>query len=267
MFIADYHTHSNFSSDSDTPLEENIKKAVSLGLKEIACTDHIDYDYPDPEYPFLFEYEPYIKEIDRLKKKYTEIKIKTGVEIGIQPHVIDKINNLVSNNYFDFVIASTHVAQDGLDLCANEFFEGKSKHQAFTDYFEEVLSNVKNYDFFNVYGHIDFINRYGSYEDKTMDYYEFKSLTDEILKTIISKGKGIEINTSGYRYGLGHPHPQFELIKRYKELGGEIITVGSDAHKPEQITFKFDKAYEMLKEAGFKYITLFTDRKPEFVKF
>ncbi|MCI1931048.1 MAG: histidinol-phosphatase HisJ family protein, partial [Clostridia bacterium] len=150
---------------------------------------------------------------------------------------------------------------------ANEFFEGKSKHQAYTDYFEEVLSNVKNYDFFNVYGHIDFINRYGSYEDKTMDYYEFKSLTDEILKTIISKGKGIEINTSGYRYGLGHPHPQFELIKRYKELGGEIITVGSDAHKPEQITFKFDKAYEMLKEAGFKYITLFTDRKPEFVKF
>lgn len=267
MYIADYHTHSNFSSDSDTPLEENIKKAVSLGLKEIACTDHIDYDYPDPEFSFLFDYIPYKKEIDRLKEKYSGIKIKTGVEIGIQPHVIDKINNLIMQNYFDFIIASTHVTQDKYDLCTNDFFEGKSKHQAYTDYFEEVLSNVKNYDFFSVYGHIDFINRYGNYEDKTMDYNEFKSITDEILKIIISKGKGIEVNTSGYRYGLGHPHPQFELIKRYKELGGEIITVGSDAHKPEQITLKFDKAYELLKEAGFKYITLFNDRKPEFVKF
>ena len=86
------------------------------------------------------------------------------------------------------------------------------------------------------------------------------------MKTLIEKGKGIEINTSGYRYGLGHTHPQFELVKRYKELGGEIITVGSDAHVPEDISKDFDKAYKMLEEAGFKYLTLFTDKKPEFVK-
>jgi len=268
MFIADYHTHSSFSSDSDTPLEENIKKAVFLGLKEIACTDHIDYDYPDPEFPFLFDYTPYRKEIDRLKEKYNgKIKIKIGVEIGIQPHVTDKIKALTSSNYYDFIIASTHVAGDKYDLCTNEFFEGKTKHEAYTDYFLEVLENVKKYDFYNVYGHIDFINRYGNYADKTMNYDEFKDITDEILKEIIARGKGIEVNTSGYRYGLGQPHPGFELIKRYKELGGYIITVGSDAHKPEQLTLKFDSAYKLLREAGFDKITLFTNRKPEFVRF
>ena len=69
MFIADYHTHSDFSSDSSTPLEENIKKAVDLGLREIAVTDHIDFDYPDPDFPFVFDYAPYRAEIERLKEK------------------------------------------------------------------------------------------------------------------------------------------------------------------------------------------------------
>ena len=265
MFIADYHTHSDFSSDSSTPLEENIKKAVDLGLREIAVTDHIDFDYPDPDFPFVFDYAPYRAEIERLKEKYSrKIKIKTGVEVGVQPHVLKEIDELMKNHY-DFVIASSHVV-DKCDLCTNDFFEGKTKFMAYLGYFADVLNNVKTCDFFSVYGHIDFINRYGNYADKKMVYGDYKFITDEILKTLIEKGKGIEINTSGYRYGLGHTHPQFELVKRYKELGGEIITVGSDAHVPEDISKDFDKAYQMLEEAGFKYLTLFTDKKPEFVK-
>ena len=99
-----------------------------------------------------------------------------------------------------------------------------------------------------------------------MDYNEFKPITDKILKALIEKEKGIEINTSGFKYGLNHTHPQFPIVKRYKELGGKIITVGSDAHRPEQITFKFDVAYRMLKEAGFDEISLFREKKPIFVK-
>lgn len=267
MFIADYHTHSNYSSDSDTPMEENIKAAVELGLREIAATDHIDFDYPDPDFPFLFDYEPYSKEIDVLREKYSgKIKIVKGVEIGIQPHVTGQITELVNKNQYDFIIGSTHVVCDGYDLCMNDFFEGKTKHEAYWKYFEEVLHNVETYDFFNVYGHIDFINRYGNYSDKTMNYEEFKPLTDKILKVLAEKNKGIEINTSGFRYGLGHTHPQFPIVKRFKELGGRIITVGSDAHRPEQIAFRFDTAYEMLREAGFDQIALFRNKKPEFIK-
>ncbi len=178
--------------------------------------------------------------------------------------MLKEIDELMKNHY-DFVIASSHVV-DKCDLCTNDFFEGKTKFMAYLGYFADVLNNVKTCDFFSVYGHIDFINRYGNYADKKMVYGDYKFITDEILKTLIEKGKGIEINTSGYRYGLGHTHPQFELVKRYKELGGEIITVGSDAHVPEDIAKDFDKAYKMLEEAGFKYLTLFTDKKPEFVK-
>ncbi len=265
MFIADYHTHSSFSSDSKTPLEENIKKAVELGLSEIAVTDHIDFDYPDPDYPFLFDYTPYRNEIERLKEKYKgKITIRTGVEIGVQPHVLNEIEEFLKND-FDFVIASSHVVNK-CDLCTNDLFEGKTKFMAYLAYFADVLNNVKTCDFFNVYGHIDFINRYGNYEDKKMIYSDYKFITDEILKTLIEKGKGIEINTSGFRYGLGHTHPQFELVKRYKELGGEIITVGSDAHLPKDICADFDKAYDMLREAGFEYLTLFCGKRAKFVK-
>ena len=142
MFIADYHTHSDFSSDSSTPLEENIKKAIDLGLREIAVTDHIDFDYPDPDFPFVFDYAPYKAEIERLKEKYSgKIKIKTGVEVGVQPHVLKELDGLRKIHY-DFVIASSHVV-DKCDLCTNDFFEGKTKFMAYLGYFADVLNNVK----------------------------------------------------------------------------------------------------------------------------
>lgn len=266
MFFADYHTHSNFSSDSTTPMEQNIQRAIELGLQEIAVTDHIDFDYPDLNFPFMFNYDEYRKHVDFLKEKYGHcIKIILGVEIGIQPHVYSLINNLVHSNHYDFIIGSTHCI-DKFDLCTNQFFEGKTKHDSYVGYFKEVLYNIENCPIFNVYGHVDFINRYGNFADKTMNYEEFAFITDEILKALIKKEKGIEINTSGFRYGLGHTHPQLPLVKRYRQLGGEIITVGSDAHIPGDITRDFHIAYQMLKSAGFKYITTFENQKPSFVK-
>lgn len=266
MFYADYHTHSGFSSDSNTPMERNVEQAIALGLKEIAVTDHIDFDYPDLNYPFMFNYNDYLRRVNDIRARYSEIiKIVLGVEIGLQPHVYDEIRNFVETNQFDFIIGSTHCVEKN-DLCTDDFFKGKTKHEAFYRYFEDVLNNIKNCPIFSVYGHIDFINRYGSYSNNEMDYEEFKPITDEILKELISKGKGIEINTSGFRYGLSHTHPQLPLVKRYKELGGEIITVGSDAHIPSDITRDFNTAYEMLREAGFNYITTFDNLKPTFVK-
>ena len=106
MFIADYHTHSSYSSDSNTPMEDNIKKAIEFGLKEIAVTDHIDYDYPDLNYPFVFDYKPYRDEIESLKDKYKgKISIKVGVEVGVQPHVHGLIDELMKNHY-DFVVVN-----------------------------------------------------------------------------------------------------------------------------------------------------------------
>lgn len=266
MFIADYHTHCSYSSDSEAPMECMIKKAIELGLKEIAFTDHLDYNYPDIAFSFLINYNDYSKTFFELKEKYkNKIKILFGVEIGLQPNIKKQIDNFCSNMELDFIIASTHVV-DRLDLYNGDFFCNKTQTQAYTRYFEDVLNNINIHDNFNVYGHLDYINRYGNYTNKKLNYIDYNNIIDEILKALLAKNKGIEINTSGYRYNLNQTHPQLSILKRYKELGGEIITIGSDAHKTNDIASKFDVAYLMLKQVGFKYITLFDKQKPMFVE-
>jgi len=267
MFIADYHMHTDFSSDSSTSMEDMVKQAIKLGLKEIALTDHVDYDYPDEKFPFIIDYNKYQKVFSELQQKYqNNISLILGVEVGLQPHLVDKIRDFCNSVKFDFIIASSHVV-DRLDLYNGDFFKGKEKQKAYTRYFEGVYENIKLHNNFNVYGHLDYVNRYGDYTDKTLNYIDYKDLIDNILKLLISKGKGIEINTSGYRYKLNCTHPQLPILKRYKQLGGEIITVGSDAHDTNNIALHFEDAYKLLEEAGFKYITLFKNQKPQFVKY
>ena len=260
MFYADYHTHSSFSTDSETPMEENIKAAIGLGMKEIAVTDHIDFDFPDPAWPFLFDYAPYRAEVERLRGIYgSQISILLGVELGLQRHVYGEIDQFLKDNQFDFVIGSSHCV-DQCDLCAPDFFVGKTKEEAYEAYFEDVLYHVEHCPVFNVYGHIDFISRYGGYEDKTLSYAQYAPVLDNIFRALIAQGKGLEINTSGFRYGLNRTHPQVDLLKRYYELGGRILTVGSDAHKPEDIGADFAVAYELMKEVGFADVTRLQNR-------
>ena len=129
-----------------------------------------------------------------------------------------------------------------------------------------MLNNVKTCDFFNVYGHIDYVVRYSPNKDFNYKVFDYCDIINEILKNLIHNGKGIEINTSGYRSGLSNPNPNTEIIKMYRELGGEIITIGSDAHRPQDIAYNFNKVVEILKGCGFKYYTEFKNRKPEFIK-
>ena len=122
------------------------------------------------------------------------------------------------------------------------------------------------FDDVDVYGHIDYVVRYGPNKDKYYSYEDYSDVIDTALSMCIEHGVGIELNTGGLAYGLKHPNPREDVIKRYRELGGEIITVGADAHKPERIAYEFSKAGEILKQCGFKYYTVFKDRKPEFIK-
>lgn len=265
MFYADYHMHTTFSSDSDAPMKSMIEKAIQCQLKEIAITDHLDLQYPSTEFPFTLDTANYIKAIHAYQKEYqNQITIRLGVELGLWPSLSHEYAAFVQENPFDFVIGSIHCV-DGLELYGNEFFKGKTKEEAFGQYFDTVLWTAKNNDFFDVYGHIDYIDRYSRYDNNTIDYAYFQDIIDEILKTLIEKGKGIEINTSGYKYGLGHAHPAMPMLKRYRELGGEILTIGSDAHDPRYITNAFSESYRMAREAGFKSLTVFEKHKPTFI--
>lgn len=263
MFKIDYHLHTNYSSDSDADMEDMILSAISKNIDEIAITDHVDYHekYEPPHYDDLIE------KFNLMKEKYkSEINMILGVEIGLESGLSDTINKFAANYDFDFIIGSSHTVC-GKDLYFDDFFGDMDKKTAYNLYFTEMLKNIKAIDRFCVYGHLDFISRYGKYNDNTLNYYDFCDIIDEILKTLIDRNKGIEINTSGFRYGINNTYPQYSILKRFKDLGGEIVTIGSDAHSPDYVASNFKKAYDMLEKAGFEYITRFKDLKPIFTPF
>ena len=262
MYNIDYHTHTNFCVDSDAPMEDMIQKAVALGITEMAITDHVDYLYPAAPYPHQIDYDAYMVTFNRLRDMYADrIRLVFGVEIGMGAHLADTVRAFVSRYPFEFIIGSIHDVQ-GEEFHLPPYWEGRTKQAGYARYFEEFLASVRNIDEFCVIGHLDYIMRYCPYEDSVLTYGDYRDIIDEILKTVIAKGKGIEINTSGFRYKLDTIHPSLEILKRYKALGGEIVTIGSDAHFPHYIMERFDVAYAALREAGFKAIAVYRDRKP-----
>jgi len=266
----DFHMHSFFSGDSQAPMEDMIKQAISLGFSHICFTEHLDLDFPvtelDPAGKFEVNVDSYLYELLRCRQKYeTQIKIGFGIEMGLQPHLADRHQEYITNYPFDFVIGSSHLCH-GKDPYYAPFYENRSEDEAYEEYFVSILENIQAFSGFDVYGHLDYVVRYGPNADKYYSYAKYQDLFDSILKTLIEKGKGIEINTGGLKKGLKDLHPCRDILKRYKELGGEIITIGSDAHDPSRIGADFERAKETLVESGFRYYTIFTNRKAEFFK-
>ena len=261
----DQHMHCNFSGDSDALPEDMIKAGIAHGLSGICFTDHLDYDYPEEPNIFLLDFDNYFKVLSDLREKYADkISVNIGIELGLQIQAAGQ-NLTVAEKYpFDFIIGSSHVVNH-MDPYYPEFFAGRDEDAAYMEYFESVLENINSDVDFDVYGHIDYVVRYGPNKNAFYTYEKFKDIIDEILTQLISKGKGIEVNTGGFKYGLGHPNPTEDIIKRYRELGGEIITMGADAHVPEYVAYEFDKTAQIIKNCGFKYYTVFKNRKAEFI--
>lgn len=266
MILSDYHMHSSFSDDSEATMASMIKRSIELGFHTICFTDHMDLDFPiEFGGGFVFNTDIYTKHIKKLKDQYADqINILCGVEYGLRPYLKEQFATLTKKNDFDFIIGSSHLVGN-IDPYQKAFWEGITEEQGIIKYLESIYANVQTFEDYDVYGHIDYAIRYAPNQNHNYSYIKYADLIDEIFKTIIHKGKGIEVNTAGYKYGLGHPHPQTDVLKRYKELGGEIITIGSDAHKPEHIGYDFKKVEELLKSLGFEYYTIFEKRQPQFI--
>ena len=266
MIICDFHNHTNFSADSKSSPESMLEGAIRLGLSYLCMTDHMDLDFPYPEYDFTFSVADYFKKHDELRQRCGDkITLLTGIELGLQPGLHQELTKLLSENPFDFVIGSTHIV-DRMDPYFPEYWNHKEESAGILRYFETILENVADFDDIDVYGHIDYIVRYAPSKASNYSYHKYKEILDEILKTLVSKNIGLECNTAGFKYGLGFPNPHMDILKRYRELGGEIITVGSDGHVPEHLAYDFHKVPELLKACGFEYYTMFKKRQPEFIK-
>lgn len=267
---ADFHMHSSFSGDSDTPMEDMILKAIDLGLTHICFTEHNDFDFPVceeiPEGTFEVNADAYLYDLLKYRTKYQDkIQILFGIELGLQPQITRQNAIFAKSHDYDFIIGSSHICNKK-DPYYPEFYEGRSEESAYREYFESILENIKKFSNFDVYGHLDYVVRYGPNKDKYYTFENYQDILDPILKLLIEKGKGIELNTGGLHNDLKDFNPNRAILKRYKELGGEIITIGSDAHTPGDIAGDFQKADDVLRECGFQYYTIFQNRLPEFRK-
>lgn len=263
----DCHMHSSFSADSDASMEDMIQKAVQLGLEGICFTEHLDPDYPPtPEdLNFSLDIPAYSSTLSALKEKYqNQLQICFGIEIGLQPHLDAFFRGLLDSFPFDFVIGSSHIVH-GFDPYYPDFFRNRRESECYMEYFESILENLAAFSAMDVYGHIDYVVRYGPNQNREYSYGRYQDILDEILRTLISREVGIELNTGGFHYGLGEPNPCSAIIRRYRKLGGEIITIGADAHKPDNIAHSFEKARDILLDCGFRYYTVFKNRVPEFL--
>lgn len=262
--LSDCHMHTRYSVDSDAEPEKMIQSAAARGLKTICFTDHEDIGLFNEGKEWVIDTKAYFEELGILKQRYAgQIDVRIGIEMGLQPHLGESIREYIRSYPFDFVIGSVHVI-GGKDPYYPDFFEGKSDEEAYARTFEETLEDIRVSSDFDVLGHLDYVVRYGKNREKEYSYEKFSDKIDAVLCCLIEKGKGIELNTAGLKYGLPFAHPCPKILKRYRELGGEIVTVGSDAHRPEHIAYDFDKVNTILKDSGFKYYTEFKERKPIF---
>lgn len=274
MVYADYHVHSDYSDDSWYLMEDVVKDAIQMGLKGICFTDHVDYGVkpdwkPDEEFQAgkntevkNVHYEFYFSELDKLSRKYAnKITIKKGLEFGMQTHTIPQFEKLYQTHDFDFILLSVHQIGNK-EFWTGEFQKGHTHQESYDKYYDEMYQLVTSYKDYSVLAHMDLVRRY---LDKEVDMFEYsKDKVEQILRMVIEDNKGIEINTSSFRYGINGLTPSIEILKLYHDLGGTIITIGSDSHKPEHLGFHINESKKLLKDIGFKHFCTFDKMNPIF---
>lgn len=272
--LCDYHVHTAFSDDSEYPMEQVVADAVGLGLDELCFTDHVDYGikvdwdsgteivWRDGQPLANVDYPKYLAAIAVLREKYGDkITLKTGLEFGVQVHTIPQFHALFQKYPLDFVILSVHQVEDK-EFWTQEFQEGRTQREYNERYYQELLDLTKTYQEYSVLGHLDLIVRYD--EQGVYPFEKVKPMVAEILRNVIQNGKGIELNTSFHRYGLSDSTPSRAILELYRDLGGRILTVGSDSHKPEHLGAYIREGQALLKELGFREICTFEKMEPSF---
>ena len=256
--IYDMHTHSNNSFDSKSTIIDMCKSAIKNNITDIAFTEHFSMDNNKKTYGHI-NFCKYNEDIKEAKNLFGDkLNIYTGLEI-CEPHENpNELKSHLCNLNFDFILGSVHNIENvGHRALCNKF----DKYTVYNMYFEEVLKLVSIGDF-DIAAHLDLMNRYAFNTLGNYNFYDYFDILKTILNKLIYRGIGIEINTSGLRNSLNDIHPKVEILKLYKSLGGEIITIGSDAHKPSDVGANCKESLDLLKNLDYKYIFTFKNRKP-----
>lgn len=260
MIKRDYHTHS-ISPDANRSMEEMCRGALLKGIREIVFTDHYEfYEHGNGNGYFHEEYlNRYFREIEECEEKFrSRLLIKRGMEFG-QLHLGGKrAADILESRPFDYIIGSVHKIHD-VDLEKMDINEDNA-WQIAREYYDTLLE-VSEVGDFDCLGHLDYCKRHLRGAGCPDFYEDFEPVIRKILLNVIRRGKGIEVNTSGLRQPQKELTPALRTLVLYKELGGTIVTVGSDAHSPEYIGYEFCQAENALKQAGFYETAIYKHRK------
>ena len=253
----DYHMHSTVSFDGHDSGLDMALAAAERGLKEICFTDHIDYT---PEMDMVFDTAVYNAEYDHLE--VPGLLIRRGLEFGLTPDNPGQLKEDLNRRHFDFVLGSVHLV-DGVDVYLEPYWADKTYEEAIRLHLERTLESVRVHEDYDVLGHLTFISKCGANPRKELLRYEdHKAIMDEILRELVRRGKGMELNTSGIDR-CGGPLPTLDYFRRFYELGGRIVTVGSDAHDTGRAgQYTHEMAAELKKIFG--YVCTFENRQPIF---
>lgn len=267
MYLVDYHTHSSyFSPDAASTMEEMCEAAIAKGVRELAFTEHCDVNGWNG-IPCDFDEELYITALDRVKEEYGDrLTVVYGIELGQPTQNSGLAKRYLSSPGLDFIIGSLHNLRGMEDFYLLEYPDMDTCRALMERYFAELREMI-GYGGFDVLGHISYPLRYiRGRAGLEFDFSEYTSELSDIFRLLAASGLGIELNTSGLRQPVGQTMPAPDIVRLYRECGGEIITLGSDAHTAGDVGAGISEGIAVLKDAGFKYFTVYKGRKASFVK-
>jgi histidinol-phosphatase (PHP family) len=253
----DTHLHTDLSPDADVPIDAYAAQGVERGIPEIAITDHVDFDPRQPAYRYA-DFAIRERTVREAAERWAPLglAIRFGVEITYQRDRETEIRDHLRVNAYDFVIGSVHIGPDDpyIPTRVAAWCAGRSVQEIVAPYFDEVLAASRS-GLFDALGHIDFVKRYVHPYVTAGDLANAPELYEPILQALIDGGTGLEVNTSGLRQEAGETYPSGAIVHRFRELGGERVTVGSDAHRKEAFAFGLAAGYRHVADAGFRGLT------------
>ena len=264
----DYHVHSSISPDSKCPMEDSCRAAVENGLTELVFTEHLEFYSPGHAgYPFDAAYlDRYFETLEACRRQFAgALSLPSGIEIGQATWDLQEAERILTQFRFDYVIGSLHSHKGSDDYCFVDFTD--LDVEVILDRYYQELLELCSWGGFDVLGHLTYPLRYITGRDHIpVDMSRYDEIIREILRTLIQQRRGIEVNTSTLRQGLGEPMPSLHYLKMFRELGGEIVTLGSDAHRSADLGAGIPEGMALLQEAGFDYFAFYKKREPRMLR-
>lgn len=264
--LMDNHMHTTVSGDSHAPAEELCKSAVEKGFSIITFTDHCEVDKVPADFNRMAVSLTQQLCTD-MRYRFPQLNILFGTEIGQMVQFPQRAKYIAEEFPLDFILGSLHNTKGYDDFSAIDYLDPSFDIAGmFEAHYREMLTMAKSGDFDSL-AHLTYPFRYlANFPELTVDKNQFDDIIDEILKTLVARGKALEINTSGLRQKIGETLPGKKFLSRYHDLGGELLTIGSDAHYPADLGTGIEEGYALIRACGFSHVAYYKERKPLFVK-